>query len=153
MDNTLAAVGNNGGVVVLTHNDKQYTVHQLNDRIRAKLTLWIRQFVVAENRKLKPLYTPEEYRQLQADLGSDLRAGKYNLGTEESRIILGTADGAKAFVRTILGLDKITDEELDDLVSAKGSEIELAIKTLNGTELDDEPDPATADGTPPDPKA
>lgn len=156
MDPLLAAVGNLGGVVVIEHNGKTYSLpRHLNDIMRANYVAWMMNYRIVQTERRRGLYSPKSFREIMSDLNESFDLGEWTFGSENYFKMLRTDDGATAFLKMIVSDPKITDDELASLLEAKGTDVVRAIRAMHGLPETDEDVAKTVDtpaeGT--DPKA
>lgn len=150
-DPLLAAVGNSGGVAVIEHSGKKFTVHPMTDRLRSQYLSWVHSYVISELEKQRRYYTPKAYREVRSDLAMEIASGQFGFGSARYQAIAETPNGIVAFIKVVLQDESLTDDQLLDFLDHKSDEYNAEFRRVNGI-TDDEKD-ENEDQENPDPKA
>lgn len=141
-DPVLSAVGNSGGAIPIDHNGRTFTLHAWTDKLRARYVRWAQKFALDELRKLKGDLSPSEYESQFTKLTQDIVDGQYGFGQARLARMTETEHGIRALVTVLLNNDLYTDEEIDDFIVNKSSDIFRALKILNGmVDVSEDDDP------------
>jgi hypothetical protein len=120
--------------------------------MRAQYLTWVHKYVIDETEKLRPLYSPKAFREIRNDLAHEIASGQYGFGTVKYQAVAETEAGVMQFFRVVLKEPNAEEDELRELLLAKGEEINAAIDRVNGvtrSKTTEEADPDPKPTTPP----